>query len=413
MNRLETLYCRSITGEILQWNIVVVDNKITINSGIFGTEGRDIVRTITTAPKRKTLSGYATDIALRKYQDKINKNGYKPKPKDVKDLHNFLDMLSVNKEDANLRLKPQKAFKGFPAKWVYPCIAQPKVNGLRAILRYEMHTVGEGIFKTTIGRAVFRSMNGLEYVLSHITDNLNLDMFGMDKDVVFDGELYVRGATLNRIRASVPTVGSNGTLSKVSQDETKVGFVMYDLAMSDMAQSDRLELINSISREYNIPIYTNAILNQVYILNVLGSMIVNNRVEAENVRDMWIVYGFEGAILRVIDSDYGFGTRSSKIMAKLKNFDETECEILGIYLTGEDNVRSYINFVLRNDINDGEFEATPLGDEAQRQEYLNNQDTYIGQLATVKFYERSGVKKVPFHGNVVSVRDVDADVTTD
>jgi hypothetical protein len=96
-------------------------------------------------------------------------------------------------------------------------------------------------------------------------------------------------------------------------------------------------------------------------------------------------------------------------MAKLKTFEDTECEILDVLIKNEDSNRTYVGMVLRNDINEATFEATVMGDESARLEYVLNKHNYIGKLATVKFYERSGVKKVPYHGNVVSVRE-DADL---
>jgi len=38
-------------------------------------------------------------------------------------------------------------------------------------------------------------------------------------------------------------------------------------------------------------------------------------------------------------------------------------------------------------------------------EYLRNKDKYVGKLATVKYYERSGVDCVPFHANVITIRN--------
>ena len=92
-------------------------------------------------------------------------------------------------------------------------------------------------------------------------------------------------------------------------------------------------------------------------------------------------------------------------MLKFKTKKNTECKIIDIILKEDTGNRTYICFVLQNDINDHTFESVPYGDESERQEYLINKDKYIGRYATVEFYERSGVKDVPFHSNVVTIRD--------
>lgn len=60
-------------------------------------------------------------------------------------------------------------------------------------------------------------------------------------------------------------------------------------------------------------------------------------------------------------------------------------------------------FILKNDINDEEFECIPVGDFNTKAEYLTNKDQYIGRLAFVEYRTRGGVKDVPMHGNVIKV----------
>ncbi len=403
---LPTLYSISLTGRILQWSVDVVDNDIVIQTGEYLGGSRTIYKPILKAPKGKTIDEYAWSQATRKYLDKINKDGYKAyiAAAEGLPLSTFISKLSINKTDANNRLKPMKAFKGFPKKFPYAnVIAQPKVNGLRATLRLETVTEGDGMFEESHTGPVFRSMSGLEYIMPHITDNLDISMFGTEKDMVFDGEFYGIDMTLNEIRASVRTKLANGTISTVSGNPHSIGFVMFDLSMPDIIQSARIDKLNKIREEYKINLFEDT-HTDIDPINVLYTLTLYSKESIMVMTQSWISLGFEGSIIRHPFGEYGFGSRSSKLMAKIKVFEDTECEVLDIILKNEDSTRTYISFILKNDINDSTFEATPMGDEGVRQAYLNDKDYYIGKLATVKFYERSGVKEVPFHGNVVSIR---------
>lgn len=48
------------------------------------------------------------------------------------------------------------------------------------------------------------------------------------------------------------------------------------------------------------------------------------------------------------------------------------------------NVVILHKFILKNDINDEEFECIPVGDFNTKAEYLTNKDQYIGRLAVCR-----------------------------
>lgn len=77
----------------------------------------------------------------------------------------------------------------------YPAIAQPKLNGVRATLRWEKNIVQDGLFSKVVARAVIKVKSGLEYYFPNITNGISYDFF-VDNDtkleVAYDGELYLR-----------------------------------------------------------------------------------------------------------------------------------------------------------------------------------------------------------------------------
>ena len=91
---------------------------------------------------------------------------------------------------------------------------------------------------------------------------------------------------------------------------------------------------------------------------------------------------------------------------KFKTYIDSEFKIVDIIPQKADPNKG--EFILQNDINSETFESMPSGKEfgthdAQEELLLNKQD-YIGKYATVRYRERSGVKLVPFHQNVIGIR---------
>ena len=66
---------------------------------------------------------------------------------------------------------------------------------------------------------------------------------------------------------------------------------------------------------------------------------------------------------------------------------------------------NFSKFVLKNDINEEQFECMPIGSADVRESYLADRDKYIGKLAFVEYRTRSGVKQVPAHGNVIRIKN--------
>lgn len=314
------------------------------------------------------------------------KQGYKERLEDISPLIT----------DINEILKPMKAQSFSEEKLIkkigFPCIQQPKLNGLRAVLRWEDdYTEGEGIFKTTISKAVLRSKEGIEYWMPHITNYLTKDFFMTEYgQVAYDGELYKHGMPLNQINASCP-MKVNNKIEKCSGNPLLIQFWCFDLSVPEINQKHRMILQEEIVNKYR-----DSITFLIYY-------IVLTLEDATYLHNSFLKDGFEGSIFRNLDAYYEFGKRPITMM-KWKKKKNTECKIIDIKLKEQIGERSYITFVLKNDINDEIFESVPYGNESERQEYLTNKSSYIGKYATIEFYERSGVKKVPFHSNVVTIR---------
>ena len=89
-------------------------------------------------------------------------------------------------------------------------------------------------------------------------------------------------------------------------------------------------------------------------------------------------------------------------MLKFKKKEDGLFEIIDIVPEGRKRV-NLGKFVLRNDINDAEFECTYNASHTAQEEILVNKASYIGKKCLVEFRERSGISKVPFHAKAIKI----------
>jgi len=112
--------------------------------------------------------------------------------------------------------------------------------------------------------------------------------------------------------------------------------------------------------------------------------------------------GFEGTMIRNIESFYSAGQRVNDLQ-KFKDFEDEEFEIVDIYPAGGGSSEKVAKIkCITEEGND--FESTLMGSEEYREDVLTKKHLYIGKFAKVKYRERSGVKNVPFHSNVLEIR---------
>mgnify|MGYP001051153401 CR=1 FL=1 len=367
-----------------------------------------------------TTLNATTDYIKRKVDEKINQGWSTLASLGLnEDLNNLEELLEIrlpyDQVDVNNRTKPQKAVLFKEGKFKYPGKLQPKLNGVRASIRWAKVINNEGLFAEEEERAIILSKEGLEYYLPHITEQFVRESFeyidesGNIIDIVYDGELYNHDLPLNSIRASIPMVNRFGTISRPTGDPSKIQFWCYDLAIPKVEQDMRLAMKSELLNCFHTTYYPPDIPKDTIIVN-LDHILVNDDDHALYVSNMFIDYRFEGGILRELNHFYGFGKRNSN-MLKLKKWFYTKCVIVDIIQKNEQiinkQVRTYISVLLKNDLNDETFECTPEGDEEYRLRLLSDRDSIIGRSALVKYRERSGKKNVPFQGVIYKIEDYD------
>lgn len=277
-------------------------------------------------------------------------------------------------------------------------LGQYKINGVRCIVGAEQTN---DMFNPV--RLTYRSREGTDWtpkltwmdevILPAIKDDL-LDAM-IEEGACLDGELYIPGYKVNDINSFVKN-------EKLPQ-HLLLQYWCYDIAIDNMSYEARRKFkIDNISRLcYTFDTYEQHLNNKSKLI-LLPDVVISNIDDATRFRDKFISLGFEGLIVRDINSAYQFGSRNLA-MLKYKRVDDAKFKIVDVVPEG---VRTTLcKLVLKNDINEELFECT-LNFDHSRQEYiLKNKEKFIGKYAFVEYRERSGVKSVPFHAKAVDITD--------
>lgn len=277
-------------------------------------------------------------------------------------------------------------------------LGQYKINGVRCIVGAEETN---DLFNPV--RLTYRSREGTDWtpkltwmneiILPAIKDDL-LDAM-IEEGACLDGELYIPGYKVNDINSFVKN-------EKLPQ-HLLLQYWCYDIAIDNMSYEARRKFkMDNISRLcYTFDTYEQHLNNKSKLI-LLPDININNIYDATRFRDKFIGLGFEGLIIRDVNSAYQFGARNLA-MLKYKRVDDAKFKIVDVVPEG---VRTNLcKLVLRNDINDELFECT-LNFDHSRQEYiLKNKEKFIGKYAFVEYRERSGVKSVPFHAKAININD--------
>lgn len=268
--------------------------------------------------------------------------------------------------DANGKIKPMLAVAFSEKKIKFPCLCQPKYDGVRCTISED----AEGVH--------IISRKGKPYNIPHLEkwakENLHL--------LPLDGELYNhKELTFQEIISAV---------KKVSDITQKIRYVVYDRPIDGVSNGDRW---HKIVRDFenvsaDAPAYRS---DWVYCDNI---------EQVQKYHANCIANGYEGVIIRNFEGLYEFGFRSNNLI-KMKTFDDAEFEIVDVVeATGRDAGTAV--FVCK--CAGGEFNVKPQGSRELRAEYFERSSDLIGKMVTVQYQGLSddGIPRFP---SAISIRD--------
>jgi len=412
------LYSRGIRGEILKWCIATAVNKgeyyIISESGQLGGTmtpfESPLIKGTNVGKRNATTSFQQANKEMLSQIERKRKKGYKS----LEDLGldsivlvstNIVDLvdrkLPKYNTDASNAIKPMKCQPFKPNYFTYPCIGQPKINGVRGVVMWVIKQ--DGLFKEE--GSVIKTKEGLEYRVKQITDWFDNNIFNdiSNRALVFDGEVYCAGEPVTSIGGAARNVNN--------PIHSRLQFICFDLSIEDVPQLERTNTLDTIFKPFDevsqlVPGY-HFKLTHLPVVYLCYREIYND-IDAREYAKMCIGLGYEGCVVRNMDADYKFGQRPLTMM-KIKQYTIEEFTIVDIIPFNDDTededsrVGQGCKFVLlNNDGTDAQFTCNPTGNYEKRMQYLKDKDKYIFATCQVKFYERT-VNNLPFHANVIRI----------
>lgn len=251
--------------------------------------------------------------------------------------------------------------------------ASRKIDGVRCLTHF------------VNGQIVTSSRGGNDYNVSahYVINNPKLiEFFKEHPDYSLDGELYIHGRSLAYISGLC-------RLQTLNEKHKELKYYIYDVAVEKLKFSERLDILNELSE----------LFDDSDPIVIVEHILVNSWYKIKKLHDKFVNEGWEGCVIRNPDKEYGFNRRDNR-MIKIKEFDDSEFEIVGIAegLRPED-----FCFVLKTSKNQ-EFKAKPIGDRKLKDWYRSNINSLIGKYGTVKYFGLTpyGIPNLP---TFINVRD--------
>lgn len=261
--------------------------------------------------------------------------------------------------------------KIFDKEW----LISKKLDGVKALFYYkdgEVHTSSRG---------------GTDYDPSttHLREYQPLiDFFKANPTIILDGELFVRGKTLQQISGAA-------RMEKNAYDCDWLQYWIYDCYDTnnpDMIAEDRYKfLINELNHKFGVLVYCSIVDDALEdSIRILEHEYVSGWDNMKKLHDEWVAEGFEGAIITDPTKSYKPGSRCNNLI-KIKQYKSEDFKVIGYKL----GLRGSEDMTFTCELEDGRtFEAMPCGTRAEKEEYISNFNTkYKGEYGECTFFNYS------------------------
>ena len=353
--KLSTLFKRAVNGKVNEWTVEIENNCFrTISGYTDGVKttsewtccaGKNVGKKNETTPEQQALAE-----AQAMWTKKLELGSYE----------------SISDIDTPKFFNPMLAhkFEDYKDKIEYPVFSQPKLDGIRCIVR------ADGMW----------SRNGKKIISApHIFEALK-PLFESHPDLIFDGELYADkfandfNAICSLVKKTKPTAEDLNASAK------QIQYHIYDMPSHSGTFVDRYTaLVETQLPECCVRVRT----------DVCGDeSIINDWYED------YVDWGYEGQMIR-LDKEYE--SKRSKSLLKHKSFIDEEYTILGIE-EGIGNKTGMIGSFIFESKTGKRFNSSPKFNWEECTRMWNERDTLIGKSATVKYFNLTpdGVPRFPY-----------------
>lgn len=362
-----TLYKQAKKGRIQEWTVSTDKEKIvTIHGVLRGSlqettkiaKGKNIGRANETSPDKQA------ELQAQSMWNKKKDKGYFESEHEAINTQVFLPMLAHD-------------FEKHKKKVQYPAFIQPKLDGTRCLAYWEDNEIK------------LLSRGGKHYNVPHISKALESILL---KDTVFDGELYLHGATFQQVTKLVKKYRPQQT------EELKLW--IYDVFKLDNLNQpfeSRLIMLDAL----NLHVGKSCIGVQI-----TPTEIVESEALAYDIQKEYLELGFEGAILRAKDLPYELAERSMKLL-KIKSFMDAEYIITG-YTEGEGKFERCVIWICATKDNKS-FKVVPKGTIEDKKGWFKDAKDHIGSWLKVKYFELTddGIPRFPVGIGIREPEDMD------
>jgi len=424
------LYTLASTGSVRYWSIKVIqEGEAVFTIRDYGAvDGKAIInrKQILEAKSKKTVYEQAVFEARKEWNDKQNKNGYTtdlaslastasqlkapaptpapapaapapsanrvgvmPEPDGDEPFQVGVIMELTGSEPIavrsfHIKFLPMLANKFLERKKyvTYPCIAQPKIDGVR----YSARKVGDVVELHT-------RKDEISPFFLEIKEAIKL--LNPSPDVFLDGEFCstsIPFRTLNGYCNRKTTGGKSGYDAIPPEDLASIHYHLFDcyfIREPLMPFVERYAYLAELMAKNSNP-----------LLELVPNVEIAAEEEVQAAHEKFVAQGFEGAIIRNIAGIYKLKDRSNDLL-KLKAFQDSEFEIAGATAPTNGKEKGCIIWILRAPGAQKTFTCRPEGSYEERQaawqEYQAGPQQFNGKLYTVKYQEtyENGVPRFP------------------
>jgi ATP-dependent DNA ligase len=265
-----------------------------------------------------------------------------------------------------LRVSPMlaKEYSKDGKKIKYPAMIQPKLDGVRCLSSLnsdgEVHLV---------------SREGKEW---HHLNHIRIELKKMLKSGLYiDGELFTKAITFQEITS---ITRKSLSLDKDEAEKEKImEYHIYDLIDTnnlEMTFSERSELLAKLHKT-----------SKAKSVKLVETKVIKNEDEMKKLYEKYLEEGYEGAMLRNIDSVYKMGPTRSSDLIKIKPTDESEAKIVD-FSEGESNEKGLVLWIIEwTDKNGKKSNVTvrPMGTHEERAKLYKDGKKYIGKKLTIRY----------------------------
>jgi len=246
----------------------------------------------------------------------------------------------------------------------YPVFSQPKLDGIRCIVR------SDGMW----------SRNGKRIVSApHIFESMK-HLFDEYPDLIFDGELYAYkfandfNAICSLVKKTKPTS------SDLRSSAESIQYHIYDLPSCDDVFSIRTEVLCELD------------LPKCCVL--VETHDIHSEEELMDLYSSYVEQGYEGQMIRTNEK---YENKRSKSLLKHKSFIDEEYIILDVE-EGEGNKTGMVGSFVFETKDGKRFNSSPKFNWEECTAMWNDRANLIGKSATVKYFNLTpdGVPRFPY-----------------